>query len=132
MTDTILVLTEARFVTPPLGLEPRTDYSIEYVQPSVGLVAFAHSDGVRFRALDASHRLDWYAQEEANKYYLAVDAASADDVLVYVVLTAGDGAITANLDAPLIVNRATGQARQVIHPGELSSLRVPLKDLLGQ
>jgi flagellar assembly factor FliW len=120
----------AHFVTPPLGLEPRTDFTVDTISADQGLHALIHQDGVRVRVLDASERIPEYATMEAEQYFRIVDAGSPEEVRVLVILSTTDTVITANLDAPVIVNQVTGTAQQIIHPGELACLRVPLKDLL--
>jgi flagellar assembly factor FliW len=132
MTEIIAPATfAARFITPPLGLEPRTDFTVVPISPDQGLYALIHSDGVRVRVLDASHRIPEFAREDAEKYGRVVDAENTEEVSVFIVLASRADGITGNLDAPVIVNRRTGVAQQVIHPGELNRLRVPLVDILA-
>jgi flagellar assembly factor FliW len=49
-----------------------------------------------------------------------------DDLLVFVILNAGDGALTANLRAPVVVNARTRRALQLILEDPALSLRHPI------
>jgi len=58
----------------------------------------------------------------------ALGLARAEDALVLVVLTVRrGGAITANLFAPIVINRQTWQAKQIILDGTSYSLRHPVE-----
>jgi flagellar assembly factor FliW len=69
-----------------------------------------------------------YAPEVDDEAVADLDIASADDVLVLCVLTAGTSLAdtTANLAAPVLVNTATRRALQVILDDPALSVATPL------
>ena len=69
-----------------------------------------------------------YAPEIDEDMAERLELTSADDALVLVVLTAGDSlaSSTANLVAPIVVNRATRQAAQVVLADQDLPLAAPL------
>lgn len=83
---------------------------------------------LRFLVLPPSAFFPDYAPVVDDATVAELEITSADDVLVLVVLNAGDslGSTTANLAAPVLVNTVTRKARQVILDDPLLSIATPL------
>jgi flagellar assembly factor FliW len=136
------------FESPYLG---RIEYPEEHVlRFSAGLPAF--EDQTRFLAVERTetapvvylHSLDRadlvfltlpagvvdrnYALilDEGDRAALELGAAE-DEVVALVILTVREGSVTANLMAPVVVNRRTRRGAQVIQSGSAYSHRHPLE-----
>lgn len=83
---------------------------------------------LRFLVLPPTAFFPDYAPVVDDATIAELEIASADDVLVLVVLNAGEslGSTTANLAAPVLINTATRKARQVILDDPLLSIATPL------
>ncbi|GEP40220.1 hypothetical protein NPS01_38830 [Nocardioides psychrotolerans] len=83
---------------------------------------------LRFLVLPPSAFFPDYAPVVDDATVAELEITSADDVLVLVVLNAGDslGSTTANLAAPVLVNTVTRKARQVILDDPALSVSTPL------
>lgn len=83
---------------------------------------------LRFLVLPPAAFFPDYAPVVDDATVAELDITSADDVLVLVVLNAGDslGSTTANLAAPVLVNTVTRKARQVILDDPSLSVSTPL------
>jgi flagellar assembly factor FliW len=84
--------------------------------------------GLRFLVVPPVRFFPDYAPEVDDEAVADLDIASADDVLVLCVLTAGTSLAdtTANLAAPVLVNTATRRALQVILDDPALSVATPL------
>ena len=116
------------FVAPPPGLAPHTDFSLEPVEGAHGLFAMraVHDSGLRLYLVDPQTVLDGYAPILTGAQTDELALASADDTMVLVVARPGDTGVTVNLMAPIVVNRTTGAASQVILEDQDFPLRAPL------
>lgn len=83
---------------------------------------------LRFLVLPPSAFFPDYAPVIDDATVAELEIVSADDVLVLVVLNAGDslGSTTANLAAPVLVNTVTRKACQVILDDPALSISTPL------
>lgn len=83
---------------------------------------------LRFLVLPPSAFFPDYAPVIDDATVAELEISSADDVLVLVVLNAGDslGSTTANLVAPVLVNTVTRKACQVILDDPALSISTPL------
>lgn len=83
---------------------------------------------LRFLVLPPSAFFPDYAPVVDDATVAELEITSVDDVLVLVVLNAGDslGSTTANLAAPVLVNTVTRKARQVILDDPALSVSTPL------
>jgi flagellar assembly factor FliW len=117
------------FVTPPPGLAPLTDFSLNPVDGALGLyalVAVANQD-VRLYVVDAGVYLPHYAPVITDEHADTLGLATADDAMVLVVATPAATGTTVNLIAPIVVNSSTGTSAQVILDGQ----DWPLRETLG-
>ena len=103
------------FVESPPGLAPLLDFTLDEVEGAHGLHTLRSSDApdIRLFVLDVPVFLPWYEPAFDEENYLSV-GANADGTDVLVVATISDGSPIVNLMAPVLVNRTTGAARQVI------------------
>jgi flagellar assembly factor FliW len=103
------------FVESPPGLAPLLDFTLDEVEGAHGLHTLRSSDApdIRLFMLDVPMYLPWYEPTFDEENYLSV-GANADGTDVLVVATISDGSPVVNLMAPVLVNRTTGAARQVI------------------
>ena len=117
-----------RFLTPMPGLEDCTRFTLANIDDSA--VFWLHSDDepeIALPVAEAFAVLPDYACDLHPVDALVLGLNDASEALVLTVLTVPqDGDITANLLAPIIVNRITGRARQVILDGTSYSLRHPI------
>jgi flagellar assembly factor FliW len=107
--------TTLTFVESPPGLAPLVDFTLDDVEGARGLHTLRSSEapGIRLFVIDVPVYLPWYEPEFNSDNYDSVgaDAAGAD---VLVVATITDGSPVVNLMAPMLVNRTTGAAKQII------------------
>ena len=103
------------FVESPPGLAPLLDFTLDEVEGARGLHTLRSADApdIRLFVLDVPVYLPWYEPAFDEENYLSV-GANPDGTDVLVVATISDGSPIVNLMAPVLVNRATGAARQVI------------------
>ena len=107
--------TALTFVESPPGLAPLLAFDLEDVEGARGLHTLRSSDapGIRLFVLDVPVYLPWNVPDFDAENYESVGAES-DNTDVLVVATIEDGSPVVNLMAPMLVNRTTGAARQVI------------------
>jgi flagellar assembly factor FliW len=107
--------TALTFVESPPGLAPLLDFTLDDVEGARGLHTLRASEapGIRLFVLDVPVYLPWYEPQFDDENYESVGAAS-DNTDVLVVATISEGSPVVNLMAPMLVNRTTGAARQVI------------------
>jgi flagellar assembly factor FliW len=108
------------FVTPPPGLAPLTDFSLDPVDGAIGLYSLiAGADrNVRLYVVDAGVYLPHYAPVITDEHAETLGLATADDAMVLVVATPAATGTTVNLMAPIVVNSSTGRSAQVILDGQ--------------
>lgn len=117
------------FVTPPPGLAPHTSFTLDTVDGADGLFALSAVDdrGVRMFVVDpAAVALD-YAPVLTDAQVADLGLRSPDDAQLLVVARLTDEGIGVNLLAPVVVNRPTGVAAQVILEGQ----DLPVRALLA-
>lgn len=116
------------FVEPPFGLEPLTDFTLTDVEGSTGLFALTaeRDEGIRLFVLDAAAYLADYAPVITDEQCTTLGVTSPDEVLLLVVANPGEGGVTVNLLAPIVVNAHTGVAAQIILEGDEWPLRAEL------
>ncbi|CAH0214536.1 MULTISPECIES: flagellar assembly protein FliW [unclassified Microbacterium] len=116
------------FVAPPPGLAPHVDFALTPVDGSDGLFTLRAVDDAELRLylVDPSTVLTDYApmltDEQTDELALS---APEDAMLLVVAHPAADG-VSVNLLAPVVVNRGTGVASQVILEGQDYPLRAAL------
>lgn len=124
--------TEGRLVTlvhPLPGLPGQTRYRLQGLEPSGALFSLEAEQGDVSLLLAAP----WaffpdYAPVLSDEDVDLLGLSGAEDALLFVVLTAGEtaAASTANLLAPIVVNRVDHRAVQVLLTGNDLPVRAPL------
>lgn len=117
------------FVTPPPGLSPHTTFALDEVDAAGGLYALtaAADPEVRLFAVDPAAVLDDYAPALSDAHVADLGLAQPEDARVLVVARMTDEGIGVNLLAPVVINRRTGVAAQVILEGQ----DLPVRALLS-
>jgi len=122
--------TTLRFVAGMPGLEEYTRYTlVGIVSSPVYWLECDDEPAIALPVAAAEAISPSYAFELTTADAIALGLGGARDALVLVVLTVSRerGGITANLMAPIVVNRATLAARQVILDGNRYPLRFPVE-----
>lgn len=104
------------FVTPPAGLAPLTQFTLNEVEGAAGLYSLRAVDNIAIRlfVLDAAVYLPDYSPEISDEQSRAIDLHTAEDAMVLVVANPGENGTRMNLMAPIVVNVHTGACAQVI------------------
>lgn len=106
--------TALTFVESPPGLAPLVDFDLDNVDGAPGLYTLRADTGLRLFLVDAPVYVPWYLPEIDSEALASVGSGADDPADLMVVATISDGAPIVNLMAPMIVNRRTGAAAQVI------------------
>ncbi|NEM91161.1 flagellar assembly protein FliW [Galbitalea soli] len=116
------------FVESPPGLAPLVDFTLDDVEGAPGLHTLSSSEHpeIRLFVVDAPVYLPWYEPHFGSDAFSSVGAADQEHTDVLVVTTLSDGAPIVNLMAPMLVNRETGAAAQVILDDDRWPLRAEL------
>ena len=120
------------FAEPMPGFPEHRDYVLVAADPSgrvYWLQSVAH-DGPRFLAVPAAPYFPDYAPALPPAVCADLGLDGASDADLFCVVTVPDGnvaAATANLRAPVVVNPATQQARQVVLSDGSHPIRRPLR-----
>jgi flagellar assembly factor FliW len=104
------------FVTPPAGLAPLTQFTLNEVEGAAGLYSLRAVDNIAIRlfVLDAAVYLPDYSPEISDEQSRAIDLHTAEDAMVLVVANPAENGTRMNLMAPIVVNVHTGACAQVI------------------
>ena len=104
------------FVSPPAGLAPLTQFTLNEVAGADGLYSLRAVDNsaIRLFVLDAAIYLPDYSPEISDEHCRAIDLHRVDDAMVLVVANPGETGTRMNLRAPIVVNVHTGVCAQVI------------------
>ena len=116
------------FLAPPPGLAPHVDFALAPVDGADGLFAMRAVDDAELRLylVDPSSVLSDYAPILSDEQADSLALTTADDALILVVAHPAADGVSVNLLAPVIVNRVTGAASQVILEDQDYPLRAPL------
>lgn len=116
------------FLAPPPGLAPHVDFALAPVDGADGLFAMrAVQDAeLRLYLVDPRTVLREYAPILTDEQADALALRDAEDALILVVAHPSAEGVSVNLLAPVIVNRTTGAASQVILEDQDYPLRAPL------
>lgn len=116
------------FLAPPPGLAPHVDFALTPVDGADGLFAMrAVQDAeLRLYLVDPRTVLSEYAPILTDEQADALALREAEDALILVVAHPSAEGVSVNLLAPVIVNRTTGAASQVILEDQDYPLRAPL------
>jgi len=116
------------FLVPPPGLDPHTDFLLDPVEGTEGLFSLraVAEDGLRLFLLDPATVMDGYAPTLTDEQAADLGLPGPGEAMVLVVVhPAADGPCL-NLMAPIVVNRTTGRAAQIILSEQDYPIRVPL------
>lgn len=116
------------FVSPPPGLAPHVDFALAPVDGADGLFAMRAVDdeALRLYLIDPQSVLSEYAPILSDDQVADLALTSPDDALLLVVAHPSPEGVSVNLLAPVVVNRTTGAAAQVILEDQDYPLRAPL------
>lgn len=116
------------FLAPPPGLAPHVEFALAPVDGADGLFAMraVEDADLRLYLVDPRSVLTEYAPILTDEQADALALGSADDALILVVAHPSAEGVSVNLLAPVIVNRTTGAASQVILEDQDYPLRAPL------
>lgn len=105
-----------QFTTPPPGFAPLTEFDLTAVEGAAGLYTLRDTAGADLRLflLDPSFYVPEYAPAISDEELTALGAAETAELDLYVVANIADGTPTVNLLAPIVVNRASAAATQLI------------------
>jgi flagellar assembly factor FliW len=113
-------VTGLTFVTPPLGLDPLTDFTLEQLDGTDGLYALqsVNVPDRRMFLLDPVLYVPSYHPELTDEQVAALKLTSPDEAAIFVIANHREGATTVNLLAPIIVNTTTEMCAQFILEGQ--------------
>jgi len=116
------------FLAPPPGLAPHVDFALAPVDGADGLFAMRAVDDAELRLylVDPRSVLSEYAPVLTDEQADGLALETPDDALILVVAHPSADGVSVNLLAPVIVNRTTGAAAQVILEDQDYPLRAPL------
>ena len=119
MTDTSLEMPIIDMVVPMAGFPAHRQFVLVRLNDEGLLYAFTSIDDPELRFLVAPPEPFFpdYAPEIENEVFAALNTKDPDRLLLMVVITAGQHETTANLLAPIIVDRDTRRAMQVVLNG---------------
>ncbi|MFF9564390.1 flagellar assembly protein FliW [Leifsonia sp. NPDC014704] len=126
-------MSAVRFLTPPPGLEPLDAFDLDPVAGADGLYTLASVERpeIRLFTIDAERHLPGYSPELPDDRATDLGIVEAADALLLVVVTPSRAGSTVNLLAPVIVNRATGSALQLVLDDDAFPVRAELAALAG-
>lgn len=116
------------FVAPPPGFAPHTAFTLAPVDGAEGLFTMrADADAaLRVYLVDPGVVAGGYAPTLRDDQVGPIDLADPGDAMLLVVAHPAEGGVSVNLMAPVVVNRRTGAASQVILDDQGYPLRAPL------
>lgn len=117
------------FVSPPPGFAPHVDFALAPVDGADGLFAMRAVDdeALRLYLVDPQTVLSEYSPILTDEQVSDLALASPDEAMLLVVAHPSAAGVSVNLLAPIVVNRTTGAAAQVI----LEEQDYPLRASLG-
>jgi len=119
MTDTSLALPTIDLATPMPGFPAHRQFALVRLNEQGLLYAFTSIEdpSLRFLVAPPEPFFPDYAPEIDDEVFAALNTKDPDRLLLMVVITAGVDETTANLLAPIVVDRDTRRAMQVILNG---------------
>lgn len=124
-------MSTVRFLAPPPGLEPLDAFDLDAVPGADGLFTLSSTERpeIRLFVIDAERHLPGYAPELPDDRAAELGIAEAADALLLVVVTPSPEGSTVNLLAPVIVNRSSGAALQLVLDDDAFPVRAELAAL---
>jgi len=129
MSDTELEMPIIDMALPMPGFPAHRQFVLVRLNDEGLLYAFTSVEDPELRFLVAPPEPFFpdYAPEIENEVFAALNTKDPDRLLVMVVITAGVDATTANLLAPIIVDRDTRRAMQVVLTGSNMPVRAIMR-----
>jgi flagellar assembly factor FliW len=129
MTDTELDMPIIDMAVPMPGFPAHRQFVLVRLNDDGLLYAFTSIDdpGLRFLVVPPEPFFPDYAPEIENDVFAALNTKDPDRLLVMVVITAGVNETTANLLAPIIVDRDSHRAMQVVLTGSDMPVRAVMR-----
>ena len=129
MTDTELEMPIIDMALPMPGFPAHRQFVLVRLNEEGLLYAFTSVDDPELRFLVAPPEPFFpdYAPEIENEVFAALNTKDPDRLLVMVVITAGVDETTANLLAPIIVDRDSRRAMQVVLTGSNMPVRATMR-----
>ncbi|WP_244945369.1 flagellar assembly protein FliW [Couchioplanes caeruleus] len=129
MTDTELDMPIIDMAVPMPGFPAHRQFVLVRLNDEGLLYAFTSIDDPELRFLVAPPEPFFpdYAPEIENEVFAALNTQDPDRLLVMVVITAGVNETTANLLAPIIVDRDSRRAMQVVLTGSNLPVRAVMR-----
>ena len=126
-------MSAVRFIVPPPGLEPLADFELTAVAGADGLYSLSSLERpeVRLFTIDAEVHLPGYSPELPDDRAAELGITAAEQAMLLVVVTPSREGSTANLLAPIVVNRADGAALQLVLDDDALPVRAELAALAG-
>jgi len=130
MTDAALDMPTIDMAVPMPGFPAHREFVLVRLNEDGLLYAFTSVDdpGLRFLVAPPEPFFPDYAPEIEGDVFAALNTKDPDRLLVMVVITAGVNETTANLMAPIIVDRDSRRAMQVV----LSGSDMPVRAVMRQ
>lgn len=123
---------EITLVRPLTGLPDATTYTLEAIDAATGLYALrAAETGARLFVLAAATCLPGYRPVINDEQASSLGLTAGADAEVFTIVNPAADPTTVNLLAPIVVNRATDAAAQVILEGRIWPHDAPLSELLS-
>lgn len=124
-------MSAVRFLAPPPGLEPLDAFDLDAVSGADGLFTLSSIERpeIRLFVIDAERHLPGYAPELPDDRAAELGILEAADALLLVVVTPSPEGSTVNLLAPVIVNRSSGAALQLVLDDDAFPVRAELAAL---
>lgn len=116
------------FVSPPPGLAPHTRFTIEPIDGADGLFSLDAVDDptLRLHLVDPGTLMPDYAPVLSEGQVDELGLIGPEDAMMLVVASHSPEGVHVNLLAPIVANRITGVAAQVILDAQDYALRAPL------
>lgn len=116
------------FTAPPPGFAPHTRFTLDPITGADGLFSLdaVEDAALRLYVIDPSTVLTGYAPTLSDEQVDELGLTHPDEALLLVVASRGADGVHVNLLAPIVANRATGAATQVILDDQDYPLRAPL------
>jgi len=130
MTDSMLELPVLDLAVPMPGFPAHRKFVLVRLNDDGLLYAFTSVDdpSLRFLVAPPEPFFPDYAPEIENEVFAALNTRDPDRLLVMVVITAGVNETTANLLAPIIVDRDSHRAMQIV----LTGSRMPVRAVMNR
>jgi flagellar assembly factor FliW len=130
MTETTLDLPTIRMATPMAGFPLHQDFALVRLHDEGLLYALTSMKDpeVRFLVSPPEPFFPDYAPEIENEVFAALNTKDPDRLLIMVVITPGTDQTTANLLAPIVIDRDSRRAMQVV----LNGSELPVRAIMNR